>query len=130
MSSGSESKKDMFHRAQTCGICQKDLKGETAVYNGGNQFGFICSSCHENNSEKDIELMSNMFLAFGGSFGMRKNSEIEMLKDLIDEIHNKKRTMSPKELRLRLLYIALLHGITPQEFAAWDENLLIVMYNF
>ncbi|MHA1915875.1 MAG: hypothetical protein ACW986_17985 [Promethearchaeota archaeon] len=133
MSSELKSSTEIFQIIQTCGICNKDIRKEVATYQGGFQFGIICSSCHANNSEEDIELMSNMFLAFGGFFGMQRDPNFpvnEMLKDLLDEIHVRKETTSPKELKLKLMYLALLHGITPQEFIAWDENLLKFMYNF
>ena len=133
MSSKLKNDNCIFHSTQTCGICHKDITQEAAIYQGGFQFGLICSSCHENNSEEDIELMANMFLAFGGIFGMLKDPKFpvnEMLKNLIDEIHIRKGTTSPKELKLKLMYLALLHGITPQEFLAWDENLFKFMYNF
>jgi hypothetical protein len=133
MSSELKSNTDIFQNIGICGICHKDLRHEAAIYQGGFQFGIICSSCHANNSKEDIELMSNMFLAFGGFFGLLKDPKFpdnEMLKDLIEEIHIRKKTASPKELKLKLMYLALLHGITPEEFRVWDENLLKFMYNF
>ena len=132
-SSGLKNNNGIFHSTENCRICHKDMTQEVAIHRESFQFGVICSTCYVNNSEEDIDLMSNMFMAFGGFFGMLKDPNFsvnEMLKDLLSEISLKKGKISPMELKLRLLYLALLHGITPQEFAEWDENLLKYMYHF
>jgi len=93
----------------------------------------ICTDCYANNSEEDIELMSNMFLAFGGYLGMLKDPDYsiyEMFKDLITKIHDNKNKKSSVEMKIRLFHTALLHGITPREFAELDNTILKFMYEF
>ena len=129
----SEFKNRDFQDSINCGICHREIKQEAAIFQEGLNFGVICSECYINNSEEEIELMSNMFLAFGGYFGMLKDpnySIYEMLKDLVRKIHNNKTTMSSVEMKIRLFHTALLHGITPREFAELDNSLLKFMYQF
>ena len=116
-----------------CGICNRKIEHEATIFQEGLSFGVICSECYANNSEEDIELMSNMFLAFGGYLRMLKDPDYsiyEMLKDLIGKIHDNKTTVSSVEMKIRLFHTALLHGITPREFAEIDNSLLKFMYQF
>jgi len=116
-----------------CGICNRKIEHEAAIFQEGLNFGVVCSECYVNNSEEDIELMSNMFLAFGGYLGMLKDpdySTYEMFKDLISKIHENKNTKSSIEMKIRLFHTALLHGITPREFAELAKSLLKFMYQF
>lgn len=129
----SEFKNRDFQDSINCGICHREIKHEAAIFQEGLNFGVICSECYINNSEEEIELISNMFLAFGGYFGMLKDpnySIYEMLKDLVRKIHDNKTTISSVEMKIRLFHTALLHGITPREFAELDNSLLKFMYQF
>ncbi|MBA7543779.1 hypothetical protein ES705_36119 [subsurface metagenome] len=129
----SEFKNKDFQDSVNCGICRREIIQEAAIFQEGLHFGVICSECYINNSEEDIELMSNMFLAFGGYFGMLRDPDYsiyEMLKDLVSKIHDNKNTMSSVEMKIRLFHTALLHGITPREFAELDDSLLKFMYQF
>lgn len=129
----SEFKNKVFQDSVNCGICHREIKQEAGIFQEGLHFGVICSECYINNSEEDIELMSNMFLAFGGYFGMLRDPDYsiyEMLKDLVSKIHDNKNTMSSVEMKIRLFHTALLHGITPREFAELDDSLLKFMYQF
>ncbi|MFX0080623.1 MAG: hypothetical protein ACFE94_02620 [Candidatus Hodarchaeota archaeon] len=129
----SQFKNKGFHDILICGICHGEITQEAAIFQEGLHFGVICSECFVNNSENDIELMSNMFLAFGGFFGMLRDPDYsiyEMLKDLIGKIHDNKKSITSVEMKIRLLHIALLHGITPREFAELDNGLLKFMYQF
>ncbi|MFW9880625.1 MAG: hypothetical protein ACFFG0_46750, partial [Candidatus Thorarchaeota archaeon] len=80
---------EMYH----CGICHREITREAAIFQEGLHLGVICSVCDINNSNEDIELMSNMFLAFGGYFGMLRDPDYsiyEMLKELISKIQENK----------------------------------------
>jgi hypothetical protein len=126
--------KNKYHQDTiNCGICNRKIKHEAAVFQEGLNFGVICPECYVNNSTDDIELMSNMFLAFGGYLGMLKDpdySTYEMFKDLICKIHDNKNKTSSVEMKIRLFHTALLHGITPREFAELDKSILKFMYQF
>ena len=129
----SEFKNKDFQDIFNCGICHREITQEVATFQEGLHFGVICSECYVNNSKEDIELMSNMFLAFGGYFGMLRDpnySIYEMLKELVSKIHDNKNTITSVEMTMRLFHTALLHGITPGEFAELDNNLLKFMYQF
>ncbi len=122
-----------FQDVINCGICHKEINQEAAIYQEGFNFGVLCPECYIINSKEDIELMSNMFLAFGGYFGMLRDPDYsiyEMLKELVRKIHENKKTTSSVEMKIRLLHMALLHGITPREFAELDNSLLKFMYQF
>ena len=129
----SEFKNKHFHHIIKCGICHKEITQEAAVYQEGLDIGVICPECYVNNTIEEIELMSNMFLAFGGYFGMLRDPDYtiyEMFKDLVSKIHDNKCSASSVEMKIRLFHTALLHGITPREFAELDNGLLKFMYQF
>ncbi|MFX1326835.1 MAG: hypothetical protein ACFE91_01660 [Promethearchaeota archaeon] len=117
----------------TCGICHKEISQSAILYEEGFHFGVICPNCYNNISKEDIELISNMLIAFGGYFGMLRDPNFpvnEMLKCFLKVIENNKAKLLSEELRIKLLHCALLHGITPQEFYDLDTDLLKYMYRF
>ena len=128
-----EFKNNGFHESIICGICHKEIKQEAASFQKGIKIGVVCPECYVKNTMEEIELMSNMFLAFGGYLGMLKDPDYsiyEMFKDLVSKIHNNKDSATSVEMKIRLFHTALLHGITPREFADLDKSLLKFMYQF
>ncbi|MFX1280606.1 MAG: hypothetical protein ACFFA3_14610 [Promethearchaeota archaeon] len=126
-------KSKYFHDTVKCGICHREITQEAAAFQEGLNIGVLCPECYVNNTTEEIELMSNMFLAFGGYFGMLRDPDYsiyEMFKDLISKIHNNKSSATSIEMKIRLFHTALLHGITPREFAELDNGLLKFMYQF
>jgi hypothetical protein len=121
------------HSLECCGICHKKINQEAAIFHEGFHIEVICPQCYSRNSEKDIELIANMFLAFGGYFGMLRDPIFpvnEMLKSFLNEIQTNKGSMPSECLRIKLLHLALLHGFTPEEFSQLDNDLLKFMYSF
>ena len=121
------------HSFESCGICHKKIKQGAAVYHEGFHFELICSHCYSINPDEDIELIANMFLAFGGYFGMLRDPVFpvnEMLKCFLKEIQANKGAMRSECLKIKLLHLALLHGATPEEFSMLDNDLLKYMYRF
>jgi hypothetical protein len=121
------------HSLETCGICHGKIKQGAAIYNEGFHIDIICPKCYSRNSEKDIELIANMFLAFGGYFGILRDPLFpvnEMLKCFLKEIQSNKGTMPSECLKIKLLHTALLHGVTPEDFSLLDNDLLKYMYCF
>ena len=95
------------HSLENCGICHGKIKQGAAIYNGGLHIDIICPHCYSRNSEKDIELIANMFLAFGGYFGILRDPLFpvnEMLKCFLKEIQANKGTMPPECLKIKLLH--------------------------
>ncbi len=102
-----------------CGICRNELKKGATIYQEGLSFGVVFSDCYRANSEQDLELIANMFLAYGGYFGMLKRKKFSVykaLKKLISEIQGSKDSENIIELNTKMLHQALLYGVTPQEF--------------
>ena len=112
---------------ENCGICHKNIKQGTAIHHGGSHLGIICPQCYSKNSDKDIELIANMFMVFGGYFGMLRDPHFpvnEMIKCLLKEIQTNKGILSIESLKINLFHLALLHGFTPEEFNMLDNDLL------
>ncbi|KKN11938.1 hypothetical protein LCGC14_1021490 [marine sediment metagenome] len=119
------------HSLESCGICHSKIKKKDAVYNDGLHTEEICPQCYSRNSEEDIKLIVNMFMAFGGYFGRLRDPNFPvkvMLKCLLNEIQANKGTMPIESLKLKLLHLALLHGVTPEEFSMIDNNILKCKY--
>ncbi|KKN11935.1 hypothetical protein LCGC14_1021460 [marine sediment metagenome] len=112
---------------ENCGICHKSFKQGTAIHHGGPYLGVICPQCYSKNSEKDIELIANMFMVFGGYFGILRDPRFpvnEMIKCLLKEIQTNKGIIPLESLKINLFHLALLHGFTPEEFNMLDNDLL------
>jgi hypothetical protein len=121
------------HNLEGCGICHRKIKQGAGIYHEGFHIEVICPHCYSRNSEKDIELIANMFLAFGGYFGSLRDPHFpvnEMLKCFLNEIQAKKGIMPSECLKIKLLHLALLHGVTPEEFCILDDDLLKYMYRY
>jgi hypothetical protein len=121
------------HSLESCGICHRKIYQGAAIYNEGFHIEVICPQCNSRNSEEEIELIANMLLAFGGYFGMLRDTLFpvnEMLKCFLKEIQTNKGTIPSECLKIKLLHLALLHGVTPKEFSLLDNELLKYMYRF
>ena len=121
------------HSVECCGICHRKIEQGAAIYHEVFHIEVICPHCYSLNSEEDIELIANMFLAFGGYFGMLRDPHFpvnEMLKSFLNEIQANKGAMPSECLKIKLLHLALLHGVTPKEFSLLDNDLLKYMYRF
>ncbi|MHA2038866.1 MAG: hypothetical protein ACW98X_20735 [Promethearchaeota archaeon] len=121
------------HSFESCGICHRKINQGAATYHEGFRIEVICPHCYSRNSEKDIELITNMFLAFGGYFGMLRDPLFpvnEMLKCFLKEIQSSKGKIPTECLKIKLLHLGLLHGITPEEFSIIDNDLLRYMYQY
>ncbi len=82
-------------------------------------FAIICDDCNKKFSERDIDLMINMFLAYGGFFGELKEKPFsveESVKKVLGSLKEHKFFTDIQECNVRLLHQALLHGINPQEY--------------
>lgn len=107
-----------------CAICQKEIEDYTKVYPVGLNFGLVCSDCYKKFSQDDLDLMINMFIAYGGYFGKNQGTIFSLktlLNELVNEIKSEKGNINLKELNIKILHRALTYGIAPQEFT---ENLV------
>ena len=104
------------HNVILCGICHAEITNEASVYQEGLHLGVVCADCYKNNSKEDLELMANMFFAYGGYFGKLKEADFsvyKVLKELTSEIQE---APSIEEINIKMMHRALLHGVTPHQF--------------
>ena len=119
--------KTQIENGLKCGICRNQIGINVRIYQEGLNFGVVCPTCHENNSKEDIEFMANMFLAFGGYFGMLKKkrfSLVKTLETLINEVPIDNEFPTVGDINAKILHKALLHGINPQQYIDCLEELL------
>ena len=102
-----------------CGICHAEIENSATIYQEGLHFGTVCEKCYKTNSREDLELMANLFLAYGGYFGMIKDSNFSLyttLKMVTSKMNAKEKDISVEKLNIKLMHQVLLHGITPHQF--------------
>ncbi|MFX1312593.1 MAG: hypothetical protein ACFFHD_08285 [Promethearchaeota archaeon] len=105
------------HNLIICGICRAEIANEASIYQEGLHLGVVCAECYKNNSKEDLELMANLFFAYGGYFGKLKDSKFsvyKVLKALNTEIQEEE--LSIEEINIKMMHRALLHGVTPYQF--------------
>ncbi len=101
-----------------CRICHNDTKKQSKIVKLGNNYGIICSECSKMFSLEDIDLMHNMFTAFGGYFGMLKDtlsSTYKIITNLVKEYNIQEKDLKATEVDVKVLHKALLYGITPRQ---------------
>jgi hypothetical protein len=103
-----------------CAVCRINIDNKTKTYQSRTTFSVVCHNCNKKFSNEDIELMLNLFLAYGGYFGQFKDNKGDKysIKTVIeDTLRNfKRRNLNFDELNMRLLHIVLLYGFTPSEY--------------
>ena len=108
----------LTHEAVKCGICRNEITRGASIYQEGLTFGVVCEHCYKNNSPEDLELMANLFLAYGGYFGIqkeRKRSTYKTIKKIMTKYQPRKEPDALIERNIKMTHKALLYGITPQE---------------
>jgi hypothetical protein len=110
-----ESQAHLTHELVKCGICRNAIRREAMIYREGLSFGVVCETCYKSNSSEDLELMANLFMAFGGYFGMLKEQEFS-LHDTIKDYLSKNKGNTIENQNISLMHKALLHGITPNQY--------------
>ena len=100
-----------------CAICHSEIKNHHQIYPTTLNSGVVCKICCQRFSKEDIEMISNMFLAYGGYFGQFKRDEFSIENLILKFAH--KIDLEKDNLTLtniKLWYEILIHGITPKEF--------------
>ena len=87
------------------------------MYQTSLKLGVVCGSCRKRFSDEDIEMIVNLFFAFGGYFGKFDKSEFSM-DDVIVEFAEQldKREVNLHSANVRMWHKVLNYGITPKEF--------------
>ena len=109
-----------------CDICQEEIKYRALFYELGINSGVICESCHRKFEKSEIELMINLFNAYGGHFGKFKELKISVytrLKEMGELGVGKGKFSNADKINLELLHKALLFGFSPKEFFGGLKNI-------
>jgi len=108
-----------------CGICHHIINNPSSVYQSKILYIPVCENCRTIFSEADINLVLNMFLAYGGHFGQYPKEEFSLpiiLKSLGIEGESMKTQL--EEINIRMMHVAFLHGITPKEYISRLREIL------
>ncbi|MFW9874629.1 MAG: hypothetical protein ACFFG0_16100 [Candidatus Thorarchaeota archaeon] len=106
------------HEIIRCGICRNEITRGASIYQEGLTFGVVCEQCYKSNSTEDLELMANLFLAYGGYFGKLKSKKFSVYKTIKKLIAEYQKNTEPNlliEMNIKMMHQALLYGVTPQE---------------
>ena len=111
-----------------CAICRADIKNHSRAYQSRSTFAVVCRECRRKLTEDDIELMLNLFLAYGGYFGKLKDVSFSLedtLKEILNDAGNKGEEFDLGEVNSRMVHKALLHGHPPQEYIDVLKSILL-----
>ena len=102
-----------------CSICKQEIVGKHRFIELAMNYGVICPECDNNFNDDEIELITNLFTAYGGYFGSQKgkseNSTNQIMKKLSNLYKECKRNIDINALDIKILHQALLHGISPSQ---------------
>lgn len=96
-----------------CVICAET---SVRILRLGSNFSVVCKECSVKFSKRELELMHNMFLAYGGHFGKLNSSKEEAYQELekiAKEYSKSGKDVARIESDVKNLIRAFLHGITP-----------------
>jgi len=100
-----------------CSICRTKIKDRHKVYQSSLKLGIICNLCKHRFSDEDIEMIVNIFFAFGEFFGARDKSKFsikDMILEFAIELDDGKANFHSQNVKM--WHKVLTHGITPNEF--------------
>ena len=100
-----------------CSICRADIKDHHKVYQSSLNLGIICNMCRQRFSDEDIEMIINIFFAFGEFFGARDRSKFSIENIILEFAKNlDEGKVNFHSQNIRMWHKVLTHGITPKEF--------------
>ena len=100
-----------------CSICRADIKDRHELYQSSLKLGVICKTCRERFSEEDVEMIVNLFFAFGGYFGQLNKSEFSIDDLVIEFAEQLDEGNSTFHLQnVKMWHKILTHGIAPKDF--------------
>lgn len=102
-----------------CSICKQEILGKHRFIELAMNYGVICPECDNKFNEDEIELISNLFTAYGGYFGSKKsiteNSTHQIMKKILNLYNVSGKNIEINALDIKILHQALLHGISPRQ---------------
>ncbi len=110
-----------------CFICRKEIRQRATFYQTGVNYGIVCVECYKKFAREDLDLIANLFIAFGGYFGQYKRSEfsvLKILKAIQKDLLSIYEENGIEKVNIRMLHKALVHGISPKEYI---ENLKLIL---
>ena len=100
-----------------CSICRSDIKDRHKVYQSSLKLGIICDMCRQRFTDEDIEMIVNMFFAFGGYFGQFDKSDFSIDDTIVKFAEQLEASNSTFHLQnVKMWHKILTHGIAPKEF--------------
>ena len=100
-----------------CSICHVDIKDRHTLYQSKLKLGVICKLCRDRFSKEDIEMIVNMFFAFGGYFGQFDKSEFsidDLVLEFAEQLDAGNSTFHLQNVKM--WHKILTHGISPKDF--------------
>ena len=101
-----------------CVLCRSNTHSSFKIKKIGMSFGIVCEDCLRSFSDKEMELIHNMFIAFGGHFGLLSNSKessYSKLKEIAEDYKILNKDIADIENDIKTLHSAFLYGITPRQ---------------
>jgi len=87
------------------------------MYQSSLKLGVVCGSCRKRFSNEDIEMIVNIFFAFGGYFGKFDKSKFSIdstIVEFAEQLDN--REVNLHSANVRMWHKVLTYGISPKEF--------------
>ena len=106
-----------------CGICSHAIS-DKSIYQSDPSLPIICSPCHENFTNEEVFLMTNLFAIYGGYFGQKKSTEFSFIDSLKTFYKDQFNTQDFDELNALVYHNALLHGISLRECSLKTDSFL------
>ena len=110
-----------------CAICKSCENPEVKIKRLGKSFGVVCRDCLEEFSNEDLELMHNMFTAFGGyfgKFGASKEERYKKLEEIALSYEKEGKKTSNVGGDIKTMHRAFLCGISPVQLVQGLKMLL------
>jgi len=101
-----------------CVLCRNDTRLDVKIKKIGNTFGTLCKECAKAFNDEEIELMHNMFTAYGGYYGKMSDSKelsYSKLEDIAKRYKKQYRDINNIKSDVKTLHSAFLYGISPQQ---------------
>jgi len=98
-----------------CSICKEEIKGKHRFTRLAMNYGVICQECDKKFNDDEIELISNIFTAYGGYFGSLKGLSKNSVNRLSNLYKEGEKKIDINALDIKILHQALLQGIPPSQ---------------
>ena len=108
-----------------CVVCHSDVKDLKSSYQTKYTKSIACESCARKYSKRDLEILADLFLMYGGYEGKLK-AKVEsfdaLLDGLIDKINKLPSERNIDQIFTMTLHHLLLHGMDPKKLKESIES--------